>query len=146
MRGLSVAFEHHTDAHMTYVERNGVCEQEEQHHRQHERDQNGSRIAQHLHAFLAHECGESARIEAARFAHAASVFGSVSAASTSRTNASSIVGSGSSLLATRRLSASGESSAIIRARYINATRSQYSASSMKCVVTSTVTPLRTRPL
>ena len=67
------------------------------------------RIAQYLQTLLVDESVEATNAEAG--AHAASRT-ALSAASTSPTNASSIVGDGRSALATRAFSASGEPSAI----------------------------------
>ncbi len=57
-----------------------------------------------------------------------------------------MVGSSPGSKTTAALSASGVSRAMTRAWYMRAMRSQYSASSMKWVVTRMVTPLRTSPL
>src|SRR5690606_34812011 len=126
--------------------------QHEQHDRQHESDEHGGGVAHDLQALLAAECEQPANPAVTphflrRSVHAAlrSPAGS-SAISIRRMKASSIVGSGSCADATLAFSASGESSAMTLARYIRATRSQYSASSMKCVVTITVAPFCTRPL
>src|SRR3546814_4670218 len=130
-------------AHLADVQRDCVGEQEQQHRRQHECNEQRRRIAQRLQAFLAHQRREATRVEAARGrlrlsgrAHAAALAPASSAMSADSTRwmkASSIVGSGLSSSTAPSFSASGVSRAISRARYSIATRSQYSASSMKWV-------------
>src|SRR5262249_6394430 len=66
--------------------------------------------------------------------------------STSAMKASSNVGSGRCALLALDFSSSGVPSAIFRPRQMRPIRSQYSASSMKCVVTTTATPLPVRAL
>ncbi len=105
----AVALEHDGDRHATLIQRQREGEHDHQHRRQRERHENRRRIAQYLQTLLVDESVEATNAEAG--AHAASRM-ALSAASTSPTNASSIVGDGRSALATRAFSASGEPSAI----------------------------------
>src|SRR5690606_19375760 len=123
------------DGDLLEIERYGEREQEQQHDRQNERDQEVRRIANDLEAFLANDRREPRSGEAASVRAHAARSSSSACDSTIAMNASSIVGAGFSALAAAALSSSGRASAIRRARWIIATRSQYSASSMKCVVT-----------
>src|SRR5205814_10234902 len=103
---------------------------------QHHRDDPAGGVAHHLLALLDHDGGELLPPQAQpgeRVAHAASPW-------MSAMNASSSVGSASAGLRTLSLSSSGVPSAIFLPRQMRPMRSQYSASSMKCVVTTTATP------
>ena len=119
--------------HVAGVERDPVSEDQQQHRRQDEGDRERRGVAPDLQELLAHQPEQAAK----RGCHAAA---GASAASITEMNASSMVGSGRSTRRAALLIASGAPSVRTSPFAMITSRSQYSASSMKCVVTSTVTP------
>ncbi len=101
------------DAGARGVERDRVAEEEQEQHRQDQRDEDAARVAQDLPALLADQRREPA--QAAGPGHAAA-FTSASEAATRAMNASSMVGSGIAAVATLALSSSGEPSGDERPR------------------------------
>src|SRR3569623_1267506 len=142
-------FRHQGHRDVVGVERHAVAEKHKQENRHDEGDGDATRVAHDLQELLAHQAFQPHQAATAqgrflRGAHAASF--AASAASTSRMKASSMLGSGCSGVRAPALMAAGSSIARMRPAAMMARRSQYSASSMKWVVTSTVTPARARAL
>src|SRR3569833_775410 len=140
---------HQSHRDMVGIERHPVTKQHQQENRHDEGDGDAARVAHDLQELLAHPAFQPHQAAAAqgrllRGAHAASF--AASAASTRRMKASSMLGSGCWGVRAPALMAAGSSIARMRPAAMMARRSQYSASSMKWVVTSTVTPARASAL
>src|SRR6188768_916370 len=133
-RGRAVEIEE-PEANDGRIEADASAEHQHQDGREQESDQQRARIAPDLEQLLLHE--RSHARECARLHDGLP---------TSAMKASSIVGAGSSDVVARAFSSSGVPIATVLPWLISAMRSQYSASSMKWVVTSTVTPRSTTPL
>src|ERR1019366_4839126 len=133
-------FHHQRQRNVFRIQRHAVAEQQQQKYRHQEGDCNTAGIAHDLQKFLAdqaaqpHPTASSTRIGT----HAAA--SCCSCALISPTKVSSIVGSRSSSERACALMLAGVPMVKILPAAMMASRSQYSASSMKCVVTMTVTP------
>ena len=121
--------DHHGELHLAGVERDAEAVHHQQHDRHQERDQDRRWIAQDLLDLLA------------RQRHAVDSRLAVMRVCTSAMKASSSVGSGSARVRTRARNAAGVSTAASLPWLTMPSRSQYSASSMKWLVTMTVTPV-----
>ena len=147
-RGLERrSLEHHGDRHVLHVERECEAEQQDQDRRHDDCDRDAARIADDLPALLDGRARGSCAPSKMRSGESLVLMRRfavprlglpAAACSTMAMNASSIVGSRS--VARRAPKLGGRALGEMRpASWITA-RSQYSASSMKCVVTMTVTP------
>src|ERR1035441_5809093 len=121
------------DLDMARVQRDAVAKDQQQNQWQHEGNGNAGRIADDLKYLFSHEAGQAHDLHDALLL-------ACSCSSISAINASSMLGVGRSGRCTLALISTGVPCASISPNDINTRWSQYSASSIKCVVTRQVVP------